>query len=292
MLLSALSLRLLLAPSLALAAPFSGRFFSGDGAGDAHEWLQALDTARTQLSPNALLQDVTQLYDATWNGFVEGPTWGAWWTQNSYGTTLAALPFLPEPQRSFIRNANWMWFEWMGNGTRVGLDDPHPAPDGCLCDAATPGGAYYKQGDGNVPIHDWALEETLSGVIMQAEQLLIERDAAALLTYLPLFNRTLNLIESRREPMLDLFYSGDASNLLAPSYGAWLLPNGTRAPAFLAGVSASPPAALAHAHAHAHAYAPRSLLSPRLYRLRPADERFLRCGARPRHRARAARGRG
>jgi hypothetical protein len=122
------ALALLLSPSLALAAPFSGRFFSGDGAGDAHEWLQALDTARTQLSPNALLQDVTQLYDATWNGFVEGPTWGAWWTQNSYGTTLAALPFLPEPQRSFIRNANWMWFEWMGNGTRVGLDDPHPAP--------------------------------------------------------------------------------------------------------------------------------------------------------------------
>ena len=240
---AALALVFALAP-VALAAPFSGRFFSGDGTGDALEWLQALDTARTQLSPNALLQDVTQLYDATWNGFVEGPTWGAWWTQNSYGTTLSALPFIPEPQRSFIRNANWMWFEWIGNGTRVGLDDPNPAPDGCLCDAATPGGAYYKQGDGNVPIHDWALEETLSGVIMQAEQLLIERDAAALLVYLPLFNRTLNLIESRREPMLDLVYSGDASNLLAPSYGAWLLPNGTRVPAFLAGMSGSYVAAL------------------------------------------------
>ena len=46
-----------------------------------------------------------------------------------------ALPFLPEQQRSFIRNANFMWFLWEGNGTRVGLDDPNPAPDGCLCDA-------------------------------------------------------------------------------------------------------------------------------------------------------------
>ncbi len=85
------------------------------------------------------------LYTTAWNGFVEGPTWGAWWTQNSYGTTLTALPYLPEPQRSFIRNANWMWFLWEGNGTIVGLDDPHPAPDGCLCDAAMPTGAYYKQ---------------------------------------------------------------------------------------------------------------------------------------------------
>jgi hypothetical protein len=79
-----------------------------------------------------------------------------------------------------VRNANWMWFEWIGNGTRVGLDDPNPAPDGCLCDAAEPGGAYYKQGDGNVPIHDWALEETLSAIVMQAEQCLQERDVASI----------------------------------------------------------------------------------------------------------------
>lgn len=64
-------------------------------------------------------------------------------------------PWLPEPQRTFIRNAQWMWFLWEGNGTIVGLDDPNPAPDGCLCDAAQPNGAYYKQGDGDVPTHDW-----------------------------------------------------------------------------------------------------------------------------------------
>jgi len=34
------------------------------------------------------------LYTPKWNGFVEGPTWDAWWIQNSYGTTYCALPFL------------------------------------------------------------------------------------------------------------------------------------------------------------------------------------------------------
>jgi len=131
-------------PTAVVAAPFNGTWFAGDGVGDAAQWLAALETARSQLAPNPLLQDVTQLYTPTWNGFVEGPTWGAWWTQNSYGTTFTLLPFAPEPLRSFIKNANWLWFEWIGNGQRVGLDDPHPAPDGCLCDAATPGGAYYK----------------------------------------------------------------------------------------------------------------------------------------------------
>ena len=95
-------------------------------------------------------------------------------------------------------NANQMWFRWEGDGKTVGLDDPHPAPDGCLCDAAMPSGAYYKQGDGNVPIHDWALEETLSGVIMQAELLLVGRDAAASAPFIPLFNRTLALRQLRR----------------------------------------------------------------------------------------------
>lgn len=225
-------------------AAYCGTWFCGDGGGDADEWLAILDTARAQLAPNDTLQDITFLYNQVWNGLVEGPTWGAWWTQNSYGTTLGALPYAEEPLRSFIRNANWMWFEWIGNGTRVGLDDPNPAPDGCLCDAAEPSGAYYKQGDGNVPIHDWALEETLSAIVMQAEQVLQERDPTAFALYLPLFNRTLNLIESRRNATLNLFYSGDASNLLAPSYGAWLLPNGSRVPAFLTGMSVSYIAAL------------------------------------------------
>jgi hypothetical protein len=226
------------------ALPFSGPFFEGDGPGDAGEWVSLLNTARAQFSPSPTLQDVSWLYTPSWNGFVEGPTWGAWWTQNSYGTTLAAAPWLDEPLRSFTYNANWWWFQFEGDGKRVGLDDPHPAPDGCLCDAASPKGAYYKQGDGNVPIHDWALEETLSAVIMQAELLLVDRSAAQTAPFIPLFNRTLNLIESRRDAATGLLFAGTSSNLLAPSYGAWLLPNGTRAPAFLAGMCVSYVAAL------------------------------------------------
>ena len=224
----------------AAAAPPAA--FTGSGGGDAGEWLQLLNTAASQFSPNARLQDMSMLYTGAWNGFVEGPTWSAWWTQNTYGTTYASVPFLPEPLRSFITHANGLWFTWIGNGTRVGLDDPHPAPDGCLCDAAQPDGAYYKQGDGDVAIHDWALGESLGAVVTQAEQLLVDRDD--FLYYLPLFNRTLALIESRRDAATDLFLVGDASNLLAPSYGAWLLPNGTRAPAFLTEISVTYVAAL------------------------------------------------
>jgi len=46
--------------------PFSGRFFSGTCTGDANEWLQALDTARSQFSPNPILQDVSMLYLPLW----------------------------------------------------------------------------------------------------------------------------------------------------------------------------------------------------------------------------------
>ena len=220
-----------------------GTWFSGIGVGDAADWLSALETSRAQFSPNAYLQSIEELYTPTWNGYVEGPTWSAWWTQNSYGPTFTMLPWIPEPHRTFIKNANALWFNWIGDGVRVGLDDPHPAPDGCLCDAAEPDGAYYKQGDGNVPIHDWALEETLSAVVMQAEQLLIERDAVAIAYHLPLFERTLKLIESRRDSN-GLLLAGDASNLLAPSYGACLLSNGSRVPAWLTGLSITYVAAL------------------------------------------------
>jgi len=240
---------LVLSPSLSAAyqtkgEKFPSSWFQGSGGGDASEWLTLLETARAQFAPHLTLQDISWLYTSAWNGFVEGPTWSAWWTQNSYGTTYTALPWLPEPFRTFIKNANWLWFKWEGDGKTVGRDSPLPAPDGCLCDDADLAGADYKQGDGNVPIHDWALEETLSGVIMQAEQLLIDRNIADITTYIPLFNRTLNLIESRRDPSTNLFWSGVSCNLLAPSYGAYLLENGTRAPAYLTGMSVSYVAAL------------------------------------------------
>ena len=65
-----------------------------------------------------------------------------------------------------------------------------------------------EQGDGNVPIHDWTLEESLSAVIMQAELLLMSRNETGMAHFLPLFMRTLNLIESRRDTVRNLFLSG------------------------------------------------------------------------------------
>ena len=95
-----------------------------------------------------------------------------------------------------------------------------------------------------MPIHDWALEETISAVIMQAELLLVDRNAPATAPFIPLFNRTLALIESRRDAATGLLLAGTSSNLLAPSYGAWLHANGTRMPAFLTGMCVSYVAAL------------------------------------------------
>ena len=59
-----------------IATNFNGQWFSGGGSGDAVEWLQAVDTARSQFSPNPSLQSLDMLYTTTWNGLIEGPTWG------------------------------------------------------------------------------------------------------------------------------------------------------------------------------------------------------------------------
>lgn len=56
---------------------YDGTFISGSAARGADavglEWLQALDTARTQLSPNPELQYLTMLYQDDSNALQEGP---------------------------------------------------------------------------------------------------------------------------------------------------------------------------------------------------------------------------
>jgi hypothetical protein len=183
------------------------------------------------------------LYTPVWNGFVEGPTWGAWWIQNSYGPTYCALPFFLEPYTTFVQNAQDLWFNLMGDGRRKG-DRGYVAPDGCLCDAATPTSIYYRQGDGRVDIHDWGMEFTAAGVVMQAERLLIQRDLAAIRHYLPMLERSANFIETRRDPTNNLFLAGPAGNLLAPSYAGWKKPDGTYDKAYLTGLSITYIAAL------------------------------------------------
>ena len=233
----------------ALAAPgtvtpaFEGKHFRGRG--DTN-YIQLLETARSLFEPNPALQNLSMLYEPKWNGLVEGPTWDAWWIQNSYGTTFSLLPWIAEPFLTFLQNSQDLWFDQMGDGKRVGAAPPFNwvAPDGCLCDAARPGWIVYKQGDGRTAIHDWGMEFTAAGTVLQSELLLVSRDTNALVHYLPLLERCARFIESRRDPTNNLFLAGPAGNLLAPSFAGWKRPDGSYDQAYLAGLSVNFIAAL------------------------------------------------
>ncbi|MEJ5253625.1 MAG: hypothetical protein HPY54_03505 [Chthonomonadetes bacterium] len=226
---------------------YEGQYFAGKGDVD---YLHLLDIARRLFDPDPEFQNLPMLYTPAWNGFVEGPTWNAWWVQNSYGTTYSALPFLLEPYLTFLQNSQDLWFDQMGDGRTVRpfqmgekRFDWVP-PDGCLCDAAAPGWFVAKQGDGWVEIHDWGMEFTAAGLLMQAELLLISRDREAIARYLPKLERCAEFIESRRDPQNNLFLAGPAGNLLAPSYAGWKRSDGTYGMAYLAGLSITTIAAL------------------------------------------------
>src|SRR6476620_1412698 len=113
------ALVLTLLPLLA-AAPFQGRHYTGTGD---PEYLQHLNFSARIFQPDPQYQNLSMLYIPLWNGLVEGPTWDAWWIQNSYGTTLAALPFLREPWITFLQNSQDLWFNQMGDGKRKGMHD-------------------------------------------------------------------------------------------------------------------------------------------------------------------------
>lgn len=219
---------------------FEGRYFAGEGD---NEFLKLLDIARRMFDPDPEFQNASMLYTPAWNGFVEGPTWGAWWIQNSYGPTYCAMPFYVEPYTTFLRNSHDLWFSQMGDGKRKGAND-WVAPDGCLCDAAAPGWIVYRQGDGRTDIHDWGMEFTAAGLLMQSEMLLISRDKADIDHYLPMLERCAAFIETRRDPQNDCFLAGPAGNLLAPSYAGWKKPDGTYDKAYLTGLSVTYIAAL------------------------------------------------
>jgi len=231
--------------SAAASDQFEGKHFRGRGD---LEYLQLLDSARRFFEPDPEFQNLAMLYTPSWNGLVEGPTWSAWWIQNSYGTTYGALPFLQEPFLTFLQNSQDLWFDQMGDGKREGCPSQPQAswvaPDGQLCDAAMPGCIIYKQGDGQTKIHDWGLEFTAAGVLLQSELLLISCDAKAIARYLPKLERSANFLETRRDPRNNLFLAGPAANLLAPSYAGWKQPDGSYGKAYLAGLSITYIAAL------------------------------------------------
>jgi hypothetical protein len=230
-----------------------------NGEGDP-ELLNLIAYARRSLGEvdpdhaDAQYQTLPMLYSGDKDGLLEGPTWDAYWTQNSYGTSMTVLPFLSDLGFKGMRESQNWWFNNMADGTN---QYPHPdaggappaqgwAPDGCSCDNGEPTGCNYKQGDGDVPVHDWTLEETLSAVVMQAELLLVSRNASAAREFLPQALRTSNLIEGRRDPAsgMTAFLSGPSSNLLAPSFAGWTLDNGRHAWSWMTGISVTYAAAL------------------------------------------------
>ena len=152
-------------PARAADAPgeFKGRWFSGRG--DV-EYLQLLDIARRMFEPDPEFQNLPMLYTPAWNGLVEGPTWDAWWIQNSYGTDLLRPAVLAGAVRHLPA-------ELAGPLVRPdGRRQAHAAasrttgwrPTAACATPPARAGSIYKQGDGRVDIHDWGMEFTAAGV--------------------------------------------------------------------------------------------------------------------------------
>ena len=230
--------------------PYEGIYCSGTGDAD---FLRLIDESFAFFHSNPVVPNLTMIYNGDWDTFTEGAGWGAWWIQNSYGFSYAATPFLEEPWISILQHSWDLFWDNQGDGVRKGLwGDGTPnklselvAPDGGLGDTAAPGKIIYKQGDGDVNVHDWFYEATAACLVMQAEILLSNQDKEALSCYLPKMERACNFIERTRDPKNNLFLVGPACNLLAPSYGGVKLADGTFGKGYLAGLSITYLAALA-----------------------------------------------
>lgn len=228
---------------------YEGKYCSGTG--DTN-FLRLIDESFAFFHPNPVVPNITMLYNSGWDTFTEGAAWNAWWIQNSYGFSYAATPFLQEPWISILQRSWDLFWDNQGDGKRKGLwGDGTPnqlselvAPDGGLGDTAAPGKIIYKQGDGDVKIHDWFYEATAACLVMQAEILLTNRNKAAIAHYLPRMERACNFIERTRDPKNNLFLVGPACNLLAPSYGGVKEADGTFGKGYLAGLSITYLAAL------------------------------------------------
>jgi hypothetical protein len=214
---------------------YRGRYFSGSGD---IEYLELLDKAYRMMRPDPELENLSMLYMPAWDGFVEGPTWDAWWIQNSFGPTYTMLPFMDKAYQTFIKNSQALWFDHIGNGIRKDAIG-YAAPEGSLCDCARPDWVIYRQGDGKHAQHDWPYGFTTAGMILQGELLLISRDRDEIAKYVPLLEKCAEFIDERRDPVKNIFLVGPAANLLAPSYAGTgkLLPDNTYEKAYLAEIS-------------------------------------------------------
>jgi hypothetical protein len=232
---------------------YQGKYITGSGD---DRYLRLIDESFAFFHPDPGVPNITMLYKPEWNTFLESGGWNAWWIQNSYGLHYSSIPFLQEPWFSIMQRSLDLLWNNQGDGNRAGsMDKPGKpaiksalyalvAPDGSLGDCAGPDDIIYKQGDGDITIHDWFYEATAAGLVMQSEILLATRDQKALDHYLPKMERACAFIERTRDTSNNLFLVGPACNLLAPSYGGVRLPDGTFGKGYLAGLSVTYLAAL------------------------------------------------
>lgn len=223
------------------------------GSGDA-DFLRLIDDSFRMMRPAADLPNLPMLFHPSTGTFSEGFFWSGWWIQNSYGFAYSAVPFLTPLWLGVLQRSLDLFWDRIGDGIRTGADQPRAddsplmklaAPDGSLGDCVAFGqGIIYKQGDGEIALHDWFYEAAAAGVVMQAEILLRERDLEKALRYLPLMKRSCNFIESIRDLGNGLFLAGPASNLLAPSYGGAPGKGGKPEKGYPAGIAVTYTAAL------------------------------------------------
>lgn len=223
---------------------YDGRFCSGTGDVD---FLRLIDESFAFFHPNPVVPNLTMVYKPEWDTFCEGAGWDGWWSQNPYGFSYAAAPFLQEPWFSVLQRSWDIFWDNQGDGKRKanrGVLLDIVGPDGCLGDGSAPGHMGYRQGDGNVKIHDWFYEATAAVLVMQAEILLVSRNLKSIEFYLPRMERSCNFIEKTRDPKNNLFLVGPACNLLGPSYGGVRQPDGSFGKGYLSGLTITYLAAL------------------------------------------------
>ena len=186
-----------------------------------------LDKARRMFSPDSELQSISGTYDASTSALTEGADWaGNFWTQNSYGFGFAAASFLPNAVTSWLQTSYLWWYNNAGDGSQRygGLND---VPAGMLCDNGSPNLCNFMQcAAGREAIlrkqrfegehfsdhnnlhdtaalgHDFIIEGTLAGTIMQAEMLLATRNVTGAKNFfLPIMRQTSDFLEvSERAP--------------------------------------------------------------------------------------------
>ena len=239
-------------PPAATPGRYEGRFCAG--AGDV-EFLRLIDESFAFFHPNPVVPNLTMLYQARLGHLRGRRRLGSLVDPEQLRILLRRDAF---SSGALVLHAAALLGSLLGQPGRRQAQGPVGAASRRTGSLSSLGGPRrlpgrlrasrmiiaYKQGDGDMNVHDWFYEATAAGVVMQAEILLASRDPKAIAHYLPKMERACDFIEKARDPKNNLFLVGPACNLLAPSYGGVKQPDGSFGKGYLAGLSITYLAAL------------------------------------------------